>query len=329
MNNYLFFRTDRIGDFLVSAILLNSIKRNDKNSSIIIIASKKNYFYIKSFNFIDEVILYPDNFFKKIKLFFYLFKKKYNLVGVLDGKKKSIYFTFFLKSNIKVLLTGKSFFKNILKYNYTKIFLFKESLSRIDEIKEILDIVSLNFNEADQYLFKEKIFKNTEYLKIQKNYLLFHFDEKWIYKDYIKEYNSIEPSFEEFVNFINVLTKKIPLNVIISSGNISNPILDKFCNNLKKYNDQLYFNKCNGQYVYVTKNLNFFDLETLVKNSSTVITCHGAVTHLASSLNKKIFDIFDKSKKEFYFKWNKHMKNYNYTFRKKFNDLSFEIIEKL
>ena len=81
MNNYLFFRTDRIGDFLVSAILLNSIKRNDKNSSIIIIASKKNYFYIKSFNFIDEVILYPDNFFKKIKLFFYLFKKKYNLVG--------------------------------------------------------------------------------------------------------------------------------------------------------------------------------------------------------------------------------------------------------
>ena len=105
--------------------------------------------------------------------------------------------------------------------------------------------------------------------------------------------------------------------------------MDKFCNNLKKHNDQLYFNKCNGQYVYVTKNLNFFDLETLVKNSSIVITCHGAVTHLASSLNKKIFDIFDKSKKEFYFKWNKHIKNYSYTFRKKFNDLSFEIIEKL
>jgi len=329
MNNYLFFRTDRIGDFLVSAILLNSIKRNDKNSVITIIASKKNYFYIKSFNFIDEVILYPDSLFKKIKLFFYLFKKNYNLIGVLDGKKKSIYFTFFLKSNFKILITGKSFYKNVLKFVYTKIFLFKESLSRIDEIKEILDIISFNFHEIDQYLFEKRIFKNEEYIKIQKNYLLFHFDEKWIYKDYIKEYDSIEPSFEEFVNFIDDLTKKVSLNIMISSGNIDNPILNKFYKNLKKHNDKLSFNEYNGQNVYVAKNLNFFDLETLVKNSSVVITCHGAVTHLASSLNKKIIDIFDKSKKEFYFKWNKHIKNYSYTFRKNFNNLSLEIIEKL
>ena len=48
MNNYLFFRTDRIGDFLVSAILIKSIKRNDKNSFIKLVASKKNYFFIKS-----------------------------------------------------------------------------------------------------------------------------------------------------------------------------------------------------------------------------------------------------------------------------------------
>ena len=31
MNNYLFFRTDRIGDFLLSAILIKSIKKNDSN----------------------------------------------------------------------------------------------------------------------------------------------------------------------------------------------------------------------------------------------------------------------------------------------------------
>ena len=41
MNNYLFFRTDRIGDFLVSAILLNSIKRNDEKSHITIVCSKE------------------------------------------------------------------------------------------------------------------------------------------------------------------------------------------------------------------------------------------------------------------------------------------------
>lgn len=31
-NKYIFFRTDRIGDFLLSAILIKSIKRSDKNS---------------------------------------------------------------------------------------------------------------------------------------------------------------------------------------------------------------------------------------------------------------------------------------------------------
>ena len=41
MNKYLLFRTDRIGDFLLSAILIKSIKRNDIDSHITLIASKK------------------------------------------------------------------------------------------------------------------------------------------------------------------------------------------------------------------------------------------------------------------------------------------------
>ena len=69
MSNYLFFRPDRIGDFLVSAILINSIKRNDLNSHITVVSSKKNHLYIKSLNFVDEVYLYPDNFIEKISLF--------------------------------------------------------------------------------------------------------------------------------------------------------------------------------------------------------------------------------------------------------------------
>jgi ADP-heptose:LPS heptosyltransferase len=41
-NKYIFFRTDRIGDFLLSAVLIKSIKRSDKDSFITIIASKQN-----------------------------------------------------------------------------------------------------------------------------------------------------------------------------------------------------------------------------------------------------------------------------------------------
>ena len=329
MNNYLFFRTDRIGDFLVSAILIKSIKRNNQNSYIIVISSESNYYYIKSFSFIDEVILYPKNYLKKIGLFFHLLKKKYNLIGVLDGKKNSIYFSFFLKSKYKILITGKKIYKRLFKYIYTRIFLFKESLSRIDEIKEILNIISFNFDSTDQNLFEERIFISEVNFKIQKNYLLLHFDEKWIYKDYIKEYSSIEPNFNEFVDFIEILTKKISQNIVISTGNINNPIINKFYDSLEKYNNKFHYKELNGNYLFVAKNLNFFELESLVKNSSIVITCHGAVTHLASALNKKIVDIFDKSKKDFYYKWNKHMKNYNYIFRKNFNELTLEILKKI
>ena len=67
MNNYLFFRTDRIGDFLVSAILLKAIKRNDKKAYISVVASSKNYFFIKTLDFIDEVfyiqIIFKEYFF--------------------------------------------------------------------------------------------------------------------------------------------------------------------------------------------------------------------------------------------------------------------------
>ena len=72
---YLFIRTDRIGDFLLSAILIKSIKRSDKNSIITVIASKKNYNYIKKFSYIDEVIEYPKNFLDRLYLFVNFFLK--------------------------------------------------------------------------------------------------------------------------------------------------------------------------------------------------------------------------------------------------------------
>ena len=68
MNNYLIFRTDRIGDFLVSAILIKSIKINDPLSRITLIASNKNFSYIKKFQSVDEVIKLENNFLSKVKL---------------------------------------------------------------------------------------------------------------------------------------------------------------------------------------------------------------------------------------------------------------------
>ena len=63
-NKYIFFRTDRIGDFLMSAILIKAIKRSDPNAYITVVASKKNHDYIKTFSYVDETILIPENYLK-------------------------------------------------------------------------------------------------------------------------------------------------------------------------------------------------------------------------------------------------------------------------
>ena len=62
MKKYLIFRTDRIGDFLLTAILINSIKRNNPNSYIVVVASESNFDYIKTFKNIDEVFLLKKKF---------------------------------------------------------------------------------------------------------------------------------------------------------------------------------------------------------------------------------------------------------------------------
>ena len=75
MNKYLIFRTDRIGDFLVSAVLIKGIKINDKDAFITIVASKKNYEYVKEFELVDEVIVLDNGIVDKIKLIYKLRKR--------------------------------------------------------------------------------------------------------------------------------------------------------------------------------------------------------------------------------------------------------------
>ena len=79
MSKYLLFRTDRIGDFLLTLILIKAIQNNDRQAHITVIASEKNYEYIKDSNTVDNVILLKKNFLSKIKLI-YTLKKKFLII---------------------------------------------------------------------------------------------------------------------------------------------------------------------------------------------------------------------------------------------------------
>ena len=52
----LIFRTDRIGDFIISCPFILSYKEKKPQNKIEIVSSEYNYNYIKNFKFIDKII---------------------------------------------------------------------------------------------------------------------------------------------------------------------------------------------------------------------------------------------------------------------------------
>ena len=87
----------------------------------------------------------------------------------------------------------------------SEIDLFGKDLNYLHQ--KLLDKINLNIkiNNFD-YLIKKKII-----ISLQISQLItiqIHLDEKWFNASYIKSYNEINPSFENFTNFINKISAK-------------------------------------------------------------------------------------------------------------------------
>ena len=290
MNKYLIFRTDRIGDFLVSAILLKCIKKNDPNAHITVVASGKNYEYIKTFPYVDNVVQLNNNFTSKLSVLFKLFKFKFKSIIIHDNKKRSKFISFFLKSSNKI---------NILK---------SQEVTHIQVIKDILQ--KMNFNFFDDSL---NTLSHRDKKKLNENLIQLHFDEKWIFNDYIEKFVNIEPTEIELINFIKKILKKNTGKLVISTGfNLPDKI-----NKIKPTLNDLKVN--------LYEDLSFLELEKITSKSNVLISCHGAISHVASANNIKQIDIIDKSYN--YGKWTNHFRNYNFLYRDNFAKLSDKIVD--
>ena len=96
MNRYLIFRTDRIGDFIFSRIITDSIKKQNSSNIIDFVCSKYNASYVKNFKDINKIfILDKYNLSLMLKNLIYINAIKYDYLIVLDGKRRSIFFQYF------------------------------------------------------------------------------------------------------------------------------------------------------------------------------------------------------------------------------------------
>jgi len=339
---YLIFRTDRIGDFLITLPLLKSIKRNKKNSKITIVASPKNIEFIKKIVIVDEVfLLKSNNFMDKFRLFLKLRKYSYDTIIVSDKKNRSIFLSLFLNATKKVFNVSKNSQKKLLSLFFKNIFIDNDELQNLP-VKEILknncEALNIDFNNIDYKIFEENQFINEFNLKkiidLEKlKYVVFHYDEKWELENYSKLFKKAKNLTDlnidknSFIQFLKKLSEKTSMDIIVTTGYLNTNILNEIKKNSIIINKSLYeINLNKDKKFFLVIDQDFFSMLHIISKSNLFISCHGAFTHIASNYDIKILDIIEENKKKHYSRITDHMKNYRTLYRKNCLELFNEII---
>ena len=250
--NYLFSRTDRVGDLIVSSILLKSIKRNNSKNKIYIICSEYNSSLAKKLSFIDRVFIFKKGLFNKLKLLIKINFLKIDYMFILDGKDRSILFSFFVLAKKKLYILNKKKFSFFLSKSKENL-IFDDELkdNKINTIQRIQKKIKINFSDDDTNIFKRENFlnvSNKDNLNAFNDvkYNLLHYDEKWIKELYIKSYKNIELDSSEINYFINSIVKKSNMDLVVTSGKYSTESLNNLKSTMVHQGNKIYIKKINN-----------------------------------------------------------------------------------
>ena len=325
-NNVLIFRTDRIGDLLITCPAILTIKKNVSNSKITLVTSKKNYQYAKTFEIFDEIYQFPEkNIIKVIKFIYNISKIKFDYIFIFDGKERSILSSLFIKSKNKVATISGKKLKLIYKLFNIDFIVDTDTNNLINLYQKSIFHCKINANISNFDFIKDKKDNNfSKEIKI-KDFFHIHLNEKWFKNLYIKNYSEINPTYEDFVYFINTLSEKN--NILISTGLINFELLDLLKNKFfKKKNEKIYYKTTKIGFIYLIYKPSLLDLESLLRKSKVLVLCHSGIIHAASSLNIKIIDILEEKYFSWYKRWVSHIKYYKIIYRCNFSVMKTKLI---
>jgi ADP-heptose:LPS heptosyltransferase len=326
MNKYLIFRTDRIGDFIFSRILIQSIKKKDKRNVIDFVCSKYNYDYIKYFKDVNNYyILDKYDFRLLLKNKSLINSENYDYLIILDGKRRSIFYSIFLKAKFKIAILKDFRPFLILKLFFNKYFINSEVNSQFTNFVTIGNYLNIKLALPINYYENYKFIK-TKIKYIKKNSTLLHLDEKWFKGFYHSDYKYMDLNYKNFDNLISIIFNKFNNNIILTSGKIEvndfDLIIDK---NFYLKEKNIYFsNKYKDKLIFIKKT-NFRHLEKIVKSSSLVICCEGAISHVSHAFNIKTIALINKISLKTAIFWTKHMKNIILIYRDNLNSVCKQI----
>lgn len=324
----LIFRTDRIGDFIISCPFIKSYKKKYNQTPITIVSSEYNYSYVSKFDFIDKTIPLKAKFrlFPKllilIRMIIKLRKNKYKHIIILDGKARSFFISFFLKGNKSILLQSKKIklFSKIFNYKFVEN---KEIQSQLKNFSYLSNLLGFKILDKNPRIYNNLV--ETKKLEFLENYIVLHLDEKWFSKLYYSDFTDINPSSNDLI----ILVKKIcniineNLKIVITSGNKKIDSIDNFITNFENSDsdDAIYKKKINKHEIFLLKNISIDELTNIVCYSKLVICCEGAISHLSYNFNIPTLAIYEKKKIQHTNFWTGHMNNIVLHERKKIDNL--------
>ena len=308
MSKYLIFRTDRIGDYIFSRMLTESIKNDNYRNKIDFVCSSYNSKYIKNFKDINKIyILDKYDLSLMIKNLFAINRVNYDYIIILDGKRRSVWFSLFLKGKKKYAVLKDFRPYLILKLFFNNYFINSEVKSQYNNFSSVINYLNIKvpkkINYYNDYVFKKKNFKH-----LSTNFTLLHLDEKWFEGYYYEDFEYMNLATHNFKLLIKTIYKKFNNNIVITSGNINikqfNLIKKDFFREIFK--NIFASNKFKHKLLFID-NTDFRDLEYIVEKSNEVICCEGAISHVSNAFNKKTYALINNFKTAKF--WTSHMKN--------------------
>ncbi len=315
MSKFLIFRTDRIGDFIFSRMLTESIKLKYPNSRIDIVCSKYNSTYIRNFKDIKKIfILDKYNLKMLFKNLLIINNLNYDYLIILDGKRRSIFYSVLLKAKKKYVILKDFRPSLLLKIFFNKYFVNSESNSQYNNFTAIINYLNLKVPNQINY-YNDYKFKNVR-KKPNSNFTLLHLDEKWFEGFYHNDYKYMSLNYKNFDLLIKSIFKKFNKKIILTSGNIKinnfDTIIEK---NFFKNKEDIFISKKYKNRLIYFQNTSFRDLEKIVKNSSSIVCCEGAISHVSNAFNIKTIALINKLSLKTAIYWTKHMKNIRLVYR--------------
>ena len=336
--NYLIYRNDGIGDLIVSTPLINFIRKNDKNSYITLICSKRNIelaHLLKSNCLIDDLINIDeyDTYFKKFTFCRIVNSLKIDHIIILKSSNFSLILSKLVKVTshkntcisgvvpLNLSKNGKNRYKpdkllvNQIFDNYEVVdcrndYVYSKDIQMLEHYSNLVnqifksssknEIVDIPYFEPKELQVNEDFIILIKKILCQKKMMLFHFDEKWDATDY---------SLDEIKSLLNIFIDSFGGFIFMTHGLIKNKYYDHIINNyeLKNYltptqDYKIYMSKINEN-LFSFPNLKLNELMYLISNSDFVIEPHGALTHIASIYDKPVIDLVPKDKINFLSKW--------------------------